>query len=112
MLITNKGTIQGSTIICTMKDGYVWKWLLVCKVSPDHTDEELIELFNTNTVEDSAIERKWLSTEFVKVDSDEQYKYVWLSYTAMDVINDEYEQALNILGVETRTDESEVEANA
>lgn len=107
MLITNNGSIDGVPYTAMKKQGSIWLHLLVCRVSLDKTDEELISLFNTETVEDDFIGVKWSLTQFVKVAADDQYKYVWLTYTSQTTtiepseIIEQYEEALNILGVQT-----------
>ena len=83
------------------KQGDVWLNLLVCRVSKDSDDNKLLSLFLTDTVEDDAIGVKWDYTQFVKIAADEEYKYVWLTYTSQTAVVDQYEEALNILGVQT-----------
>lgn len=101
MLVTNSGKIESVPHTCMMKDGDAWKELLVCKVSLEHTDEELTELFSADTVEDDATGCKWLYTNFVKIAAEESCKYVWLTYAKSVMPQDEYEEALRVLGVET-----------
>ena len=101
MIITKNGNIEGLPYTAMKKQGAVWLNLLVCRVSLDNTDEALTALFATDTVEDDAIGVKWDYTQFVKVAADENYKYVWLTYTAQTAVVDQYEEALNILGVQT-----------
>lgn len=107
MLITNNGSIEGVPYTAMKKQGGIWLHLLVCRVSLDKTDEELTALFNTDTVEDDYTGVKWSLTQFVKIASDEQFKYVWLTYTVQASIVEpselieQYEEALNILGVQT-----------
>lgn len=102
MIITNNGTIEGLPYTAMKKQAGVWRNILVCRVSKDNADEVLTELFNTDTVEDDAIGVKWDYTQFVKVAADNNYKYVWLTYTSQVAVVDQYEEALNILGVETQ----------
>lgn len=111
MLITNNGKIEGVPHTSMVQTDGVWDYLLVCRVSPEHTDEELAELFNADTVEDDSIGVKYCYTKFKQIAQDESYKYVWLTYTERVHADTEYAEALNILGVQTY-EESEVEANA
>ena len=112
MIITNKGKIEGVPHTSMVKTDGVWDYLLVCKVSLEHTDEELTELFSdTDTVEDDSIGVKYCYTKFKQIAQDENYKYVWLTYTECVHTDTDYAEALNILGVQTH-EESEVEANA
>lgn len=108
MLITKNGSIDGIPHTSMVKQGGVWLHLLVCQVSPEASDEELATLFNTDTVEDDSIGVKWEYTQFMKIAADEANKYVWLTYTAQVTAADQYAEALNILGVETETVETEV----
>jgi hypothetical protein len=108
MIITKNGNIEGLPYTAMKKQDGVWLNLLVCRVSLDNADEDLTALFNTDTVEDDAIGVKWDYTQFVKVAADEQYKYVWLTYTSQTAVVDQYEKALNILGVETMEHPEEV----
>lgn len=108
MLITKNGSIEGVPHTSMVKQNGVWNYLLVCKVPLDASDEELTALFNTDTVEDDAIGVKWEYINFVKVAADAEHKYVWLTYTAQQIASQEYMEALNILGVETETVETEV----
>ena len=101
MLITKNGSIEGIPHTSMVKQGGVWLHLLVCQVSPEVADEELMALFNTDTVEDDAIGVKWEYTQFLKIAADEASKYVWLTYTERRVAADQYEYALKILGIET-----------
>lgn len=107
MIITKNGNIEGLPYTAMKKQGSVWLNLLVCRVSLENDDEMLVALFNTDTVEDDTIGVKWSHTQFVKVAADESYKYVWLTYTAQTAAVDQYEEALNILGIETQTEEAE-----
>lgn len=109
MIITKNGNIEGLPYTAMKKEGGVWLNLLVCKVSLDNTDEALTALFNTDVVEDDVIGVKWDYTQFVKVATDEEYKYVWLTYTAQTAAVDQYEEALNILGVQTAEEGDEIE---
>lgn len=109
MIITKNGNIEGLPYTAMKKQGSVWLNLLVCRVSLDNTDEDLTALFNTDTVEDDAIGVKWDYTQFVKVAADENHKYVWLTYTSQTAVVDQYEEALNILGVVTEEAGDEVE---
>ena len=111
MLITNNGKIEGIPHTSMIKNGDVWDYLLVCRVSLEHTDEELTELFNTDTVEDDYIGVKYCYTKFNRIAQDENYKYVWLTYTERVLADAEYAEALNLLGVQTY-EESEVSADA
>lgn len=110
MIITKNGNIEGLPYTAMKKQGGVWLNLLVCRVSLENSDEELTALFNTDTVEDDSIGVKWDYTQFVKVAADDFYKYVWLTYTAQTAVVDQYEEALNILGVQTEEAGDEVEA--
>ena len=101
MIITKNGNIEGLPYTAMKQQGDVWRNLLVCRVSKDSDDNKLLSLFMTDTVEDDTIGVKWNNTQFVKVVKDEHYKYVWLTYTAQTAVVDEYEEALNILGVQT-----------
>lgn len=101
MIITKNGNIEGLPYTAMKKQGDVWLNLLVCRVSKDTEDENLLSLFLTDTVEDDTIGVKWSNTQFVKVVADEFYKYVWLTYTAQTAVVDQYAEALNILGVQT-----------
>lgn len=112
MLITNNGKIEGIPHTSMVQKNGVWLYLLVCRVSPEHTDEELTALFTTDAVEDDSIGVKYCYTNFEKIAQDENYKYVWLTYTERVLADAEYQEALNLLGVETYTEESEVEADA
>lgn len=109
MIITNNGNIEGLPYTAMKKQGGVWLNLLVCRVSHEHTDEALTALFDTDTVEDDAIGVKWEYTQLVKVAADKDYKYVWLTYTAQTSAVSQYEEALNILGVQTTEEGAEVE---
>ena len=81
MLITNKGKIEGVPHTSMVETGGIWDYLLVCRVSLDCSDEYLTELFNTDTVEDDSIGVKYFYTQFKRIAQDENYKYVWLTYT-------------------------------
>lgn len=107
MIITKNGNINGLPYTAMKKQGGVWLNLLVCRVSLDNSDEDLTALFNTDTVEDDAIGIKWDYTQFSKIAADENYKYVWLTYTAQTSVTDQYEEALNILGVVTEEEATE-----
>ena len=111
MLITNNGKIEGIPHTSMVETGGIWDYLLVCRVSPEHSDEELTKLFNTDTVEDDSIGVKYCYTNFKRIAQDENYKYVWLSYTERVLADAEYAEALNLLGVQTY-EESEVSADA
>lgn len=111
MIITKNGNIDGLPYTAMKKQSDVWLNLLVCRVSLENADEDLTALFNTDFVQDDSIGVIWNYTQFVKVAADENYKYVWLTYTTQNIIADQYEEALNILGVETQTVEVEVETN-
>ena len=108
MIITKNGNIEGWPYTAMKQQGALWLNLLVCRVSKDSEDEKLLSLFLTDTVEDDTIGVKWNYTQFVKVAADENYKYVWLTYTAQTAVVDQYAEALNILGVQTE-EVSEVE---
>jgi len=108
MIITKNGNIEGLPYTAMKKQGSVWLNLLVCRVSLENADEDLTALFNTDTVEDDAIGVKWDYTQLVKVAADEEYKYVWLTYTSQTAVVDQYEEALNILGVVTEEVPEEV----
>lgn len=113
MIVTKNGTIDGVPYTSMLKKDGVWRYLLVCHVSLDKTDDELTALFATDTVEDDAIGVTWHYTEFVKVTADESYKYVWLTYTERTAAYGQYEEALNVLGVQTKdTTETEVTTDA
>ena len=111
MLITNNGKIEGVPHTSMIEKDGVWNCLLVCRVSPKHTSEELCNLFNTDTVEDDSIGVKYCYTRFYRIAQDENYKYVWLTYTERVLADAEYAEALNLLGVQTY-EESEVSADA
>ena len=108
MIITKNGNIEGLPYTAMKKQGGVWLNLLVCRVDLDSNDDELIRLFSGDTVEDDTIGVKWDYTQFVKVAADENYKYVWLTYTSQTAVVDQYEEALNILGVVTEEVPEEV----
>ena len=52
----------------------------------------------------------WHYTDLVKVTADEAYKYVWLTYTERTAVSEQYEEVLNVLGVQTEevTEKTEV----
>ena len=110
MIVTKNGTIDGIPYTSMLKKDGVWRYLLVCRVSLDKTGDELTALFATDTVEDDAIGVTWHYTDLVKVTADEAYKYVWLTYTERTAVSEQYEEALNVLGVQTEevTEETEV----
>ena len=113
MLITNNGKIEGVPHTSMVETGGIWDYLLVCRVSLDCTDEELRGLFSdTDTVEDDSIGVKYCYTKFDRIEQDENYKYVWLTYTERVLADAEYQEALNLLGVQTYEEENEVEADA
>ena len=101
MLITKKGSIDGVPYTSMVSRDNVWLYLLVCCFPRDTSTELLLELFDTNTVEDDTIGVRWEYTQFDKITEDENNKYVWLTYTVQNIIAAQYEEALNILGVET-----------
>lgn len=107
MLVTNNGTIEAVPHTSMVKENGVWRYLLVCRVSPEITNEELTALFSTDTVEDDAIGVKWEYTSFVKITADDSFKYVWLYYTERTIASAQYAEALNVLGVETEVVENE-----
>ena len=111
MLITNNGKVEGIPHTSMVETGGIWDYLLVCRVSLEHTCEELTALFNTDTVEDDSIGVKYCYTKFNRIVQDENYKYVWLTYTERVLADAEYAEALNLLGVQTY-DEDEVVADA
>ncbi len=108
MIITKNGNIEGLPYTAMKKQGDVWLNLLVCRVSKDSEDEKLLSLFLTDSVEDDTIGVKWSYTKFVKIATDENYKYVWLTYTSQTAVVDQYEEALNILGVQTMEEPEEI----
>ena len=81
MLITNKGKIEGVPHTSMVETDGIWDYLLVCRVPLNCADEDLAELFNTGTVEDDSIGVKYFYTQFKRIAQDENYKYVWLTYT-------------------------------
>lgn len=109
MIITKIGSINGLPYTAMKKQGDEWQNLLVCRVSLDSNDDELIRLFSGDTVKDDTIGVKWSYTQFVKIAVDEHFKYVWLTYTAQTAVVDQYAEALNILGVQTEEAGDEVE---
>ena len=111
MLITKNGSIDSIPSTSMVKREGVWKYLLVCQVPLDTSDEELTALFDTSFVQDDAVGVQWEYTQFDRITTDENHKYVWLTYTVQNIIAAQYEEALNKLGVETQTVEVEVETN-
>lgn len=111
MLITKNGSIDSVPSTSMVKQEGIWKHLLVCQVPLDTPDEELIALFDTTFVQDDAISVQWEYTQFDRITTDENYKYVWLTFAVQNIIADEYEEALNKLGVETQTVEEGVETD-
>lgn len=110
MLITRNGQIDAIPSTSMLKQGNEWKYLLVVKVPAETPTEEIAALFDTDSVEDDAIAVRWEYTSFVKVTEDENAKYVWLTYAVMNILAEEYEEALNILGVETREEQEPIAA--
>lgn len=109
MLITRNGQIDAIPSTSMVKQGNEWKYLLVVKVPAETPTEELVALFDTDFVEDSDIAVRWEYTSFVKVAEGDDAKYVWLTYTVQNILAEEYEEALNILGVETEAETNETD---
>ena len=102
MIITKNGKIEGLPYTAMKKEAGMWRNLLVCRVDKNNIDTDLLSLFLTDYIEDDTIGVRWDNTQFVKVAADSYYKYVWLTYTSQASIVDSYEEALNVLGVETQ----------
>ena len=110
MLKTDKGQIAGRPETSMVKREGVWKHLLVCRVDATLSDEELQQLFNTESVEDDAIQIKWHYTVWDSLQSAGAYKYAWLTYTAETSTrptDTELEEALHLLGVQTQMEGGE-----
>lgn len=102
MIVTKNGSIAGYCYTAMKKQDSVWRNLLVCRVSKGNTTTELMALFDVDEVKDDTIGVSWKGTFLTEIKSDDYYKYVWLTYAAQVASVDEYEEALNILGVQTK----------
>ena len=97
MIITNNGSINGVPYNAMTKHNNVWRYLMICRVPTSYTDEYLTELFSSDTVKDDSKNIIWHYTEFLKITSDSDYKYVWIMYTETSFDTDAIE-ALELLG--------------